>query len=342
MKKLCAFIVALFTAVTLFAATPVMAEGEDVTVRVNGINAIMQVPPVISNGRTLVSLRSISNALGCDIAWNPETQGITVTDGYELTFAWIGRENALITDQFKMHGYAPMDVPPVIINDYTMVPIRAIAELFGAEVNWDDTTRTVDITYTFPKGDTTGIAEKFKTYEEILYQKYDAYLGYALKNGNFINAEIQLENGGVIELELYPDIAPITVANFVSLAQNHFYDGLIFHRVIENFVIQGGGFDTNFNHKDADTIKGEFLENGYFNLIHHKRGVISMARADSKNSASSQFFIMHAANDGLDGKYAAFGCVTSGMEYVDAIAKTPTDDDDVPLEQQVIKTIIIK
>ena len=348
MKKICAFVAALFAASTIFTAVPAMADGEDVIVRVNGVNAIMQVPPVIQNDRTLVSLRSISNALGCDIAWDPDTRGITVTDGSELTFAWIGKENAFVTDAVKIHGYAPMDVPPVIINDYTMVPIRALAELFGAEVNWDDATRTVDISYTFPTASVTGIAEKFKTYEQVLFKKYDEYLGYVLKTGNIVNAEIQLENGGVIELELYPDIAPISVANFVNLAKSHFYDGLIFHRVIEGFMIQGGGFDTNYNHKNADTITGEFLANGYLNLIHHGRGYISMARATPYDSGSSQFFIMHKDSDALDGQYAAFGRVTSGMEYVDAIAETPTthndtmDADDVPVEQQVIKTIIIK
>ena len=348
MKKIRAFIAAFLAAATFFTVVPVMAEGEDVTVRVNGINAVMQVPPVIQNDRTLVSLRSISNALSCDIAWDPDTRGITVTDGNELTYAWIGKENAFVTDAVKILGYAAMDVPPVIINDYTMVPIRAISELFGAQVNWDETSRTVDITYNIPVANVAGIAEKFKTYEQILYKKYNEYLGYVLKNGNVVNAEIQLENGGVIELELYPDIAPISVANFVKLANDHFYDGLIFHRVIKNFMIQGGGFDTNYSYKNADTVTGEFLANGYLNLIHHARGVISMARANPYDSGSSQFFIMHADSDALDGQYAAFGRVTSGMEYVDAIAETPTkhndtmDADDVPIEQQVIKTIIIK
>ncbi|MGN0107975.1 MAG: peptidylprolyl isomerase [Hominilimicola sp.] len=163
-----------------------------------------------------------------------------------------------------------------------------------------------------------------------------------------INAEIQLENGGKIELELYPDIAPITVNNFVKLANEKFYDGLIFHRVIKDFMIQGGGFDTDMNQKQADNITGEFITNGYFNLIPHDRGVISMARAQDLNSASSQFFIMHADSASLNGQYAAFGKVTSGMEYVDAVAECETKSidemgmDDVPVENQIIKTIIIK
>lgn len=347
MKKITAFIAALSVAASIFTALPASADG-DVTVRVNGSAVTMQVPPVIENGRTLVSLRSVSDALGCDIAWDAETRGITVTDGSKLTFAWIGKDTAFLTDAVKLCGYASMEVPPVIMNDYTMVPLRALSELFGAEVNWDDASRTVDITYTRPADDVTGIAEKFKSYEQALSGMYDAYLGYALKNGNVVNAEIQLENGGVIELELYPDIAPVSVANFVKLAESHFYDGLIFHRVIEGFMIQGGGFGTDYGYKKADNITGEFLVNGYFNLIHHARGVISMARAQDYNSGSSQFFIMHADTDSLDGQYAAFGRVTSGMEYVDAIAETPTEHndtmnaDDVPVQQQVIKTVVIK
>ena len=347
MKRITAFAAALSVAASVLTAVPAMAD-DDLTVRLNGSAVTMQVPPVIENGRTLVSLRSISDVLGCDISWDPDTRGITVTDGSELTFAWIGKENAFVTDAVKICGYAPMEVPPVIVNDYTMVPLRALSELFGAEVGWDDASRTVDITYTPPAADLTGIAEKFKTYEQILFKKYDAYLGYVLKNGNVVNAEIQLENGGVIELELYPDIAPVSVANFVKLAESHFYDGLIFHRVIKDFMIQGGGFGTDYSHKDASAITGEFLANGYLNLIHHARGVISMAREQDYDSGSSQFFIMHADSDALDGQYAAFGRVTSGMEYVDAIAETPTehndtmDADDVPVQQQVIKTIVVR
>ena len=140
-----------------------------------------------------------------------------------------------------------------------------------------------------------------------------------------------------------------TVANFVKLANENFYDGLVFHRVIKAFMIQGGGYDTDMTQHETDTITGEFLQNGSFNMIPHERGVISMARtAMSMDSASSQFFIMHRDSPSLNGQYAAFGKVTSGMEYVDKIAETETHSltdmgmDDVPVQTQIIKTIIIK
>lgn len=154
-----------------------------------------------------------------------------------------------------------------------------------------------------------------------------------------MNIVIEMENGGVIEAELYPETAPITVKNFEKLINENFFDGLIFHRVIEGFMIQGGGMDVNGVQKKADAIKGEFDSNGVPNPLKHDRGVLSMARTMFPNSASSQFFIMHKNSPHLDGQYAAFGKVTKGMEVVDAIAETQTDMSDAPLEPQVIKTI---
>ena len=141
---------------------------------------------------------------------------------------------------------------------------------------------------------------------------------------------IEMENGGKITLELYPDLAPITVANFKDLVENGFYDGLIFHRVIAGFMIQGGDPQGTGMGGSGKHIKGEFRSNGIDNPIKHERGVISMARAFDPNSASSQFFIMHADAPHLDGQYAAFGRVTEGMEVVDEIASIPTDLRDRP------------
>ena len=154
-----------------------------------------------------------------------------------------------------------------------------------------------------------------------------------------INIKIVMETGEVMEGELYPEVAPITVENFVNLVKDHFYDGLIFHRVIDGFMIQGGGFDADMNHKEAKSIKGEFASNGIKNDLKHTEGVLSMARTMVKDSASSQFFIMHKPAPHLDGEYAAFGKITKGLEVVDRIAKTATDFNDAPLSKQVIKTI---
>lgn len=152
---------------------------------------------------------------------------------------------------------------------------------------------------------------------------------------------IEMENGGVIKAELYPEIAPNTVNNFIHLIQKGFYDGLIFHRVIPDFMIQGGCPDGTGMGGPGYCIKGEFLFNGVENSRKHKRGVLSMARSQHPNSAGSQFFIMHADAPHLDGQYAAFGKVTDGMDVVDQIASCKTDRNDRPLEPQRIKSITV-
>ena len=152
---------------------------------------------------------------------------------------------------------------------------------------------------------------------------------------------IEMENGGKIELELYPEAAPITVKNFEKLVGEGFYDGLIFHRVIKGFMIQGGDPLGNGMGGAKEQIKGEFRANGHNNPIKHERGVISMARAFDPNSASSQFFIMHEDAPHLDGQYAAFGRVVSGMETVDEIASIPTDYNDRPKIAIIIKKVTI-
>ena len=154
-----------------------------------------------------------------------------------------------------------------------------------------------------------------------------------------INIEIEMTTGDVIKAELYPDIAPITVENFVNLIKGNFFDGLIFHRVIKGFMIQGGGYNQLGDHIEAPSIKGEFASNGVPNDLKHTRGVLSMARTMFPNSASSQFFIMHQDAPHLDGQYAAFGKVTEGIEVVDKIAGCKTNMGDEPIEKQVIKTI---
>ena len=153
---------------------------------------------------------------------------------------------------------------------------------------------------------------------------------------------IEMENGGVITLELYPEIAPKTVANFEKLAKEGFYDGLIFDRVIAGFMIQGGDPTGTGMGGAKEKLEGEFAANGFNNTLSHDRGVISMARSQSFNSASSQFFIMHEDGHFLDGQYAAFGKVVSGIEVVDEIASVPTDFSDRPRRVQKIKTITVE
>ena len=152
--------------------------------------------------------------------------------------------------------------------------------------------------------------------------------------------KMTIRDFGEITAELYPEKAPKTVENFLSLVESGFYTGMIFHRVISGFMIQGGGFDESFENKRANAIKGEFAANGFAqNDLHHARGVLSMARTNDPNSASSQFFICHKAAPHLDGSYAAFGKVIEGIEVVDEIANVATDYSDRPIIDMVIKSI---
>ena len=157
-----------------------------------------------------------------------------------------------------------------------------------------------------------------------------------------MRAIITMTTGKTMTLELDPTAAPITVDNFVKLAKDGFYDGLIFHRVIEGFMIQGGDPTGTGCGGPGHTIKGEFAANGVKNPLKHTRGVISMARSASPNSAGSQFFIMHEDAKHLDGQYAAFGKVTSGMDVVDAIASTKTGPNDRPVTEQKIRSITVE
>ncbi len=151
-----------------------------------------------------------------------------------------------------------------------------------------------------------------------------------------------MEDGGVMKAELYPEIAPISVNNFISLINKNFYDGLIFHRVIRGFMIQGGDPEGTGCGGPGYSIKGEFSQNGVENNLKHTEGVLSMARSMAPNSAGSQFFIMHKTSPHLDGSYAAFGKVIEGMDVVNKIAETATDYMDRPLEDQRIKSVTVE
>ena len=151
----------------------------------------------------------------------------------------------------------------------------------------------------------------------------------------------EMENGDIMKAELYPEIAPNTVSNFISLADSGFYDGLIFHRVIKNFMIQGGDPEGTGMGGPGYGIKGEFSQNGFTNDLKHDPGVLSMARSMMPDSAGSQFFIMHADSPHLDGSYAAFGKVIEGMDVVDRIAEVRVDYNDRPLKTQKMKSVTV-
>ena len=153
---------------------------------------------------------------------------------------------------------------------------------------------------------------------------------------------IEMENGDIMKAELYHEIAPNTVNNFISLIKKGYYDGVIFHRVIPGFMIQGGDPDGTGMGGPGYSIKGEFSHNGFKNDLKHTPGVLSMARSMHPNSAGSQFFIMHKTSPHLDGAYAAFGKVIEGMDVVNKIAETPTDYMDRPMQDQIMKTVTVE
>ena len=156
-----------------------------------------------------------------------------------------------------------------------------------------------------------------------------------------VTVKIEMENGGVMSGELYPETAPETVENFIKLASSGFYDGTIFHRVIPGFMIQGGDPEGTGMGGPGYGIKGEFSANGFENDLKHERGVMSMARAADPNSAGSQFFIMVAGSTHLDGQYAAFGRITEGLDVADEIVGAERDFADMPVERQVMKKVTI-
>ena len=153
---------------------------------------------------------------------------------------------------------------------------------------------------------------------------------------------IEMENGDIMKAELYPEIAPNTVNNFISLINNDYYDGLIFHRIINGFMIQGGCPDGTGMGGPGYSIKGEFAHNGFENDLAHTPGVLSMARSMHPNSAGSQFFIMHKTSPHLDGEYAAFGKIIEGLDIVNKLAETATDYSDRPLTPQTMRTVTVE
>ena len=333
----------IYLLISLLMLTITSVHAEDIKIVVNGKEIVSDVAPIIENSRTLVPVRTISEALMCDVAWDNENKAVSVFDGAYMYFLWIDKDAAFKIDGSAICGSYLMDVSPKILNDRTLVPIRCISELFGADVNWDDKTRTVNIDYTplFNEAPEEGSCEQYSAYTLSMSEMYDTYRDYCFSQKRITKAEIELENGGIIKLDLYKDIAPISVNNFIHLAVSGAFEGKIFHRVINDFVIQGGAFDVDGNQSEANPIMGEFIMNGSFNLIPHKRGAISMARTNEPNSASNQFFIVHKDADNLNGAYAAFGVVSEGMEYVDEIAISETDENDKPIQNHVIKSVKI-
>lgn len=339
-KKIFIYLCALI-ALMLFSVT---AYAQEAKISVNGEIIQTETAPINIDGRILVPIRDVGEALQCDVWWNDANKGVSVSDRDNIVIMWIGRDAMFKFSDLAMDSGYISDVAPQLIDGKTMLPIRCISELLGAKVDWIDESKTVTIEYTPNPAESgqelTEFGDLFIYYLSGDY--YDIYRDYIGPRENVVKAEIELSDGKIIKLDLFPDIAPITVANFKNLAVAGAFDNKIFHRVIEDFMIQGGAFGTDGSYfSNIPTITGEFFSNNIINFLPHKRGAISMARTNQPNSATCQFFIVHKNSPFLNTQYASFGEVTDGMEYVDEIAETKTDDNDRPIEDCIIKTVRI-
>lgn len=350
MKKLLSFILAVML-VLCTSASVVLADDRVITVKVNGEKLETDVPaqpmPVYDDAgnyvgdRVMVPIRAISEKLNCDVAWDGETRGITLYRKNNIYIMWADRVAAFhIAGKCLEKGYI-LDVPPTIVDGRTLLPVRAVSEIMGANVEWIAATNTVDIKYDLGEVEKNeGIAASIVA-QKLLEREYAVYESLLKGTIETVTGKIVLESGEEIGFELYPQIAPKTCEKFVECAKTGFYDNTLFHRVINDFMIQGGGVNVTGKSKHSENVYGEFLRNIHFNIIPHTRGVISLARAQDYNSGSSQFFICQQDSRHLDGNYAAFGKVTYGMNVVDKIASVPTDANDAPVAPVIVKQVII-
>ena len=310
---------AMFTIMLSSFAIPCLANDISLTINNNIID--MPVSPVSESDTTLVPLRVITENMGAKLDFDSNTKTINLTKDNTAISLTIEKQDAIVNGKTMSLSLAPK-----LINDTTMVPIRFISENFNCKVDWISDKNLISIT--LPETEDNSQPDKDSS-SEIESEK--------------VLATIKIKDYGTLELELYPDIAPKTVENFVKLADAKFYDGLIFHRIISSFMIQGGDPTGTGMGGPGYSIPGEFAANGFTqNTLAHTKGVISMARTSDPNSAGSQFFIMSGDSSHLDGQYAAFGKVTKGIDIIDQIEKVETSITDKPTVDIIIESIRIK
>lgn len=289
--------------VLALALLPSAAMAATPTLYLNDADVTAEASPVIVDGTTLVPLRFIGEKLGYTVDWDNDKRGASMSKDGQTYTMFEGSNIAYDKNGNETILGAAMQ----LMNEKSMVPLRFLSESIGLSVHWDQAVYAV-----FVNSDSTYYT--------------------LVPSAKPVPFTITMQDGGVMKGELYPNVAPISVENFTKLANEGFYNDTIFHRVIPGFMIQGGGYTLQEQPdgklgvlaKNAATIKGEFSSNGVSNDLKHTRGVLSMARTPEKDSASSQFFIMHADAPHLDGEYAAFGKVTEGLDIVDKIAATQT------------------
>lgn len=279
-----------------------------IQIQLDGKTLTTNVAPISKNGTTLVPIRLISENLGAKVDYDAVTKKISITSNATSIELFVHSTTAHINGK-PTH----LTMAPEIVSNTTMVPIRFISENLNCKVEWDQASQVVKITSI-----STNLASSLPV------------------------AILKVKDYGTITLELYPEMAPNTVNNFIFLANNGFYDGLIFHRVIADFMIQGGDPSGTGAGGPSYSIAGEFASNGFItNTLSHTKGIISMARTSDPDSAGSQFFITSADSTFLDGEYAAFGKVISGLDVVDAISVVKTNSQDAPLTPIQIESIVV-
>lgn len=261
------------------------------------------------SGTTLVPLRVISENLGANVNFNSKNKTITITKDDQKIVLTLGKTETLVNNVKQTLTKAP-----TTLQNTTMVPLRFISEQLNCAVDWDNNAKLISIT------------SKNSSNAD---QKTELPM-----------ATLKIKDYGTVTLELYPEMAPNTVNNFIALANSGFYDGLTFHRIISDFMIQGGDPNGTGTGGPGYSIAGEFAINGFEqNTLSHEVGVISMARTSAPNSAGSQFFIVSGEATYLDGQYAAFGKVTSGLDIIDKVQNVPTGPYDKPNTPVVIESL---
>ncbi len=283
-----------------FAAAP-QTVGLQIEDKIVAFTTTTGYPFVDANNRTLVPFRAAMEAFGATVSWEGATQTAIAVKGDVTVAVTIGQASIV-----KNGVTLANDTKAVVKDGRTYLPIRAVLKAFDAYVNWNGYRQRVEVTSNPNKS-------------PIL--------------------ELEMSTGEKMTLMLYPEIAPATVANFLDLVSKGFYDGLTFHRVIKDFMIQGGDPLGNGSGGLATKVIGEFSANGINNTLKHTEGVLSMARSANPNSASCQFFIVHKTSPHLDGNYAAFGKVIEGLDVVNTMALVETGANDKPIKTLQIKSI---
>lgn len=337
MKKMISMALCFTLLLSLCLVIPtqaVNAEGNDIQVILNGNKLTFDQNPIMQDDRVLVPMRAIFEAMGATVTWEEDTQSIFVSKDTVNFIMQVGNNKVFQFDNTEV----TLDVPPIVVNDRTLVPIRFIAESFGAMVNWDEANNSVLIDEAKSATEQENPGLPVIDNDQVTQPQDGAEVVHP-------QVQIEMENGKKIVIELYPEYAPKTVANFLDLVGKGFYDGLNFHRVMPGFMIQGGDPNGDGTGGSSQPIQGEFLANGFTkNTLSHTRGIISMARTSEMDSASSQFFIVVADSTYLDGNYAAFGKVISGMDVVDEIVSTPVlegGEGSTPVNKPIMKKVTV-